>query len=157
MTQEINDVEKSIREYLPYVIHMSLATSKDNKPWVCEVHYAFDEDLNIYFMSTPQRRHSLEIAENPNVSGNIVKQHGMKDKPRGVYFEGIAEMLTDVDERHPAYISYKSRFGIDKSDIVESRLETGHKFYKITVDKFYLFDAIESKPSQKYELEWNNK
>lgn len=154
MAQNIKDIEKVIREYLPEVIHMSLAISKDNKPWVCEVHYAYDEDLNLYFMSTSLRRHSMEIAENSNVSGNIVKQHGMKDKPRGVYFEGVAEMLSDLDEEHPAYISYKERFGIDKSSIVEARKETGHKFYKITVNKFYLFDAIESSPSKKYELEW---
>lgn len=156
MSEQIKDLEKAIREYLPEVIHMSLATSKDNKPWVCEVHYAYDEDLNFYFMSTAQRRHSVEISENPNVSGNIVKQHGMKDKPRGIYFEGVAEMLSEVYEEHPAYISYKKRFGLDKSDIVESRLETGHKFYKITVSKFYVFDAIESSPSQKYKLDWKS-
>ena len=32
-------IERIIREYLPQIIHMSLATVKDNKPWVCEVHF----------------------------------------------------------------------------------------------------------------------
>ena len=64
----ITDVEKVIREYLPEVIHMSLATSHNNVPWICEVHYAFDDELNLYFRSLQSRRHSKEIAENKQVA-----------------------------------------------------------------------------------------
>lgn len=46
------DIEKTIRNYFPQVIHMSLATCADNKPWICEVHYVFDNELNLYFRST---------------------------------------------------------------------------------------------------------
>ena len=65
------DIEKLIREYLPQIIHLSLGTSANNKPWVCEVHFAYDESLNLYYRSLTLRRHSQEIAENPNF-GNIV-------------------------------------------------------------------------------------
>src|SRR5438552_15277179 len=88
------DIEKIIREYLPHVVHMSLGTSKDNKPWVCEVHFAYDEDLNLYYRSTPARRHSQEIADSPNVAGTIVKAVGLGEFCKGaVYFEGTAELL----------------------------------------------------------------
>lgn len=133
---------------------MSLATSVDAKPWVCEVHYVFDNDLNLYFRSTPIRRHSKEIQINPNVAGNIVKQHLVGQKPRGVYFEGKAEMLANVDENHVAYKLYCERFGTNKSILEEAKTENGHKFYKVTVNKFYVFDSVESSPSQKYELVW---
>ncbi len=148
------DIEQKIREYLPQVIHMSLATSKDNKPWVCEVHFVYDQSLNLYFRSTPVRRHSVEIAENPNVAGNIVVQHGLGEKPQGVYFEGTAELLQNVDENHPAYVLYCERFGTTSKILEEAQTETGHKFYKITVNNYYLFDSRESKPSQKYHLPW---
>ena len=69
------NIEKIIREYIPEIIHMSLATSSHNTPWVCEVHYAFDDDLNLYFRSLSSRRHSQEIANNPKVAGNIIKQY----------------------------------------------------------------------------------
>ena len=150
----ITDIEKVIRDYLPEVIHMSLATSKDNQPWICEVHYVFDDDLNFYFRSTPLRRHSKEIQNNQNVAGNIVKQHLVGQKPRGIYFEGKAEMLTNVDENHVAYTFYCERFDTDKKILEEAEMENGHKFYKITVEKFYIFDSVESTPSQKYELSW---
>lgn len=149
------NVEKVIREYLPGVIHMSLATSRDNKPWVCEVHYVFDDDLNLYFRSTVERRHSKEIADNPYVAGNIVEQHSVDQKPRGVYFEGKAELLADVDENHVAYKLYCERFDTDEEILEDAKSDGGHKFYKISVDKFYLFDSRESSPSQKYELDWS--
>jgi uncharacterized protein YhbP (UPF0306 family) len=150
----ITNVEAVIRDYLPEVIHMSLATSVIDKPWVCEVHYVFDHDLNLYFRSTLNRRHSKEIEQNPNVAGNIVKQHFVGQKPRGVYFEGNAELLLDVDENHIAYKLYCERFGTNQSILEQAKEETGHKFYKISVSKFYLFDSLESNPSQKYELVW---
>lgn len=151
------NVEQAIRDYLPDVIHMSLATCADGKPWVCEVHFAYDEDLNIYFRSTPSRRHSQEIAQNPNVAGNIVMQHRLTDKPRGVYFEGTAEDLQGVDENHIAYKSINGRLSLGPKILEEARLEDGHKFYKIRVSDYYLFDVRESSPAQKYHLPWGSK
>ncbi|MDB5160817.1 MAG: hypothetical protein JWO96_197 [Candidatus Saccharibacteria bacterium] len=148
------DVEKTIRKYLPEVIHMSLATAADNKPWVCEVHFSYDDELNLYFRSTSDRRHSQEIAQNPNVAGNIVAPHGLGEKPRGVYFEGVAEMLENVDESHPAYKTYSVRLKAGPGIIEDAKVEDGPKFYKITISDLYLFDSRESKPSQKYHLKW---
>ncbi len=149
------NVEKIIREYLSQVIHLSLGTCKDNQPWVSEVHFAYDNDLNLYFRSTINRRHSIEIASNPNVAGNIITQHQINEKPRGVYFEGIAERLVNIDENHPAYVLYCERFDTGLEILRESKIDTGHHFYKITVKTFYLFDSRESRPSKKYELKWN--
>jgi uncharacterized protein YhbP (UPF0306 family) len=151
------DIEKTIREYMPDIIHMSLATCADNKPWVCEVHFAYDENLNLYFRSWKSRRHSQEIANNPNVAGNIVVQHGPTDKPRGVYFEGKAELLEGVDENNPAYLACNKRFGLGTEILEDASKEDGHKFYKISVSDFYVFDSRESKPSAKYHLPWNSK
>lgn len=150
----LTNIEQTIREYLPSVIHMSLATCANNKPWVCEVHFVFDEQLNLYFRSTSSRRHSQEIAVNNAVAGNIVRQHQQGEKPRGVYFEGTAELLQDVREDSPAYQLYCERFGNGPEILKDTMTEEGPKFYKITVQKFYVFDAQESSPSQKYELGW---
>src|SRR3989338_4273492 len=127
------NIEKTIREYLPNICHMSLATSNGNKPWICEVHYAYDNDLNLYFCSRPSKRHSVEIANNPNVAGNIIIQHAVGQKVRGVYFEGKAELLTNVEKHHPAFKLYNQRFGNGKEILEEAKMEDGHKFYKIIV------------------------
>lgn len=151
-----DNLEQTIRDYINGVLHMSLGTSVNNRPWVSEVHFVFDDDLNLYFRSLESRRHSQEIKLNPNVAGNIVEPHGLGQKPRGVYFEGIAELLKGVDESHPAYVEYCKRLGTGPQ-ILEDADGGGHQFYKIVVSDFYVFDARESSPSQKYHLEWKRK
>lgn len=84
---EKKEIEKAIREYISTVVHMSLATSHENTPWITEVHFSYDDDLNIYFRSKPHRRHSEEIKKNNKVSGNIIKQHILKEDVSGIYFE----------------------------------------------------------------------
>lgn len=147
-------IEATIRDYLPQIIHMSLGTSRDNKPWVCEVHFSYDDDLNIYFCSTTDRRHCEDIKHNPHVAGNMVTQHHKNQKVRGVYFEGTAECLDDVDESHPAYQAVAKRYGKAFKIQATSDEEHGPRYYKISVQNWYLFDAYESNPSQKYKLAW---
>lgn len=150
------DIEKIIREYIKDVIHLSLSTSKNNIPWTSEVHFAYDENLNLYFVSRETRRHSIEIKNNNLVSGNIVKQHAVGEKVRGVYFEGECEELGNVDHQSPAYMSLKLRLDIGDHLLKEQHEEGGHRFYKIAVNKFYLFDELEMDPAGKYELEWKH-
>lgn len=135
---------------------MSLATCVDSKPWVCEVHYAYDEELNLYFNSLPSRRHSQEIAQNPNVSGNIVVQHSLGEKPQGVYFEGKAKMVENPEEIEVALREYGTRF-TDRVDFAKAELakEDGSRFYKITVSNFYVFDVRgKLSPPGKHHLSW---
>src|SRR5437868_11008816 len=146
------DLEKSIREYIEPLVHMSLATVKDNRPWVCEVHFACDKELNLYFRSLPTRRHSLEIADNPQVAGNIVRQHQLGEAPVGVYFEGTAHRLTTGPEQDVAFEALKAKLGVGPEILEEAQREDGHQFYKITVENWYVFGRFGAAPSQKYQL-----
>ena len=153
---EITDVEKAIREYLAQVVHLSLATERDGAPWVCEVHYVYDDDLNLYFRSLTNRRHSQEITANNRVAGNIVAQHAVGEKVRAVYFEGTCEKLSGIGESHPIYELFRGRLGAGPEILEEAQREDGHQFYQITVNSYYLFDSRESDPAKKYELAWEN-
>jgi uncharacterized protein YhbP (UPF0306 family) len=150
------DIEKIIRQYLPQVIHMSLATTKDSKPWVCEVHFAYDDDLNIYFRSLTSRRHSHEIADNSSVAGNIVTQHFLDQPVRAVYFEGQAKLLQPGRTQDQAFESLSKRLHLSESIMDEAGRPDGHQFYEIAVENFYLFDSYASQPSQKYQLKWGS-
>ena len=97
------ELEKIIREYIDESIHMSFATCADNHPWVSEVHFVYDNNFNLYFRSKANRRHSEELAKNPNVAGNIVCQHAPEDYPHAVYFEGTAAMVTDEAQKAGAH------------------------------------------------------
>ncbi|HSX28614.1 MAG TPA: pyridoxamine 5'-phosphate oxidase family protein [Candidatus Saccharimonadales bacterium] len=149
------DVEKVIREYLPRIVHMSLGTSKDNRPWVCEVHFVYDEHLNLYFRSLTSRRHSQEIATNPHVAGNIVRQHAVGEyPPLGVYFEGTAAMLTDEADRKAIEPVFKERLQNPADILADAQNPDGHQFYKITVDNWYVFGKLDGDKVQKHVLVW---
>lgn len=154
VTTEPFDVESAIREYIPQVIHMSLATVSDNKPWVCEVHYAYDDDLNLYFVSGVNRRHSEELRKNQHVAGNIVTQHFLNQKVRGVYFEGTAKELHELDEIQLAYAAYKTRYADSPQLVQVAQSQGGARFYKVTVSDWYVLDGYANDPPQKFHIDW---
>jgi uncharacterized protein YhbP (UPF0306 family) len=148
------NIEQTIREYLPNIIHLSLGTVVDNKPWVCQVHFAYDEELNLYFCSNESTRHSQEIAANSNVSGSISVQHGPGEKPRCVDFEGRAEKIEDITEDNPGLQAYEGRFPGRTNFVDYLRQENGGRLYKITVSDYYVFDAQGPTPPGKHHLPW---
>jgi len=148
------EIERIIREYIDQVVHMSLGTCVDNKPWVCEVHFAVDDELNIYFRSVKNSRHGQEILQNPNVAGNIITQHFKNQKIRGVYYEGTAESLPHITEDHPGVQATAKRFGAKSAIQAVKPEDDKPHYFKITVKNWYLFDTYGPAPVGKYQLPW---
>lgn len=146
------DIEKIIREYIDKTIHMSLATASNNTPWVCEVQFAYDDELNIYFRSPLARRHSQEIASNSSVAGNIVDKYEVGGDFVGVYFEGNAKMLEAGDEQNIAFECIKARLNTSDDILEEATIDKGFRFYKISVDNWYVYGAFEGNSARKYKL-----
>jgi uncharacterized protein YhbP (UPF0306 family) len=148
------DPEKVIRSYLPQIIHMSLATSAGDKPWICEVHFAYDAELNLYFSSSVNSRHGQEIKANPQVAGSMVTQHFLGQKTRCVSFEGTARALEDADSTHPGFAAYGRRFDKGPQLVQLAKKEGSARLYQIAVSDFYLTDGYETNPPQKFHLPW---
>jgi uncharacterized protein YhbP (UPF0306 family) len=152
---EKQQIERIIRDYIPQIIHMSLATVKDNKPWVCEVHFSYDDDLNLYFISSAKTRHAQEIMQNPRVAGNIVTQHHKDQKVRCVEFEGTAEALESKEAEATAYKAYVNRYGTSEGLLNEIRKDGDTKFFRIKVSDFFLFDSYGDERG-KHHLPWQS-
>jgi uncharacterized protein YhbP (UPF0306 family) len=149
-----SEEEKNIREYIDKSLRMSLATCQGDKPWVCEMLFTFDDRLNLYFRSLRSRRHSQEIAANPNVAGNIVAQHTLSENPQAVYFEGTAAMMHDDGERQKIFPLFQSRLAVAESILDEAAQPEGHAFYKVTVESWFAFGAFGKDSASKYQLVW---
>jgi uncharacterized protein YhbP (UPF0306 family) len=149
------EIEAIIREYIEQVVHMSLATVKDNKPWVCEVHFSYDDELNLYFTSSKNSRHAQELLANPYVAGNIVTQHFKNQKVRCVEFEGKAEMLAGAEAETTAYKAYVARYGESEGLLNEIRKDGDVRSFKITVQDFFLFDSYGNERG-KHHLPWGS-
>jgi hypothetical protein len=109
----------------------------------------------LYWRSKRSRRHSQEVASNPSVAGNIVKQHELNEYPHAVYFEGQARELGSDEAQIVAQL-FAKRLGVNEADILDDAADDeGHKFYKIVVTNWYAFGKFGQKSGHKYELEWN--
>lgn len=90
-------IEPLINDYLTRVEVMQLATSANNKPWACTVHFLHTPDHKLYWISDGERRHSQEIAHNPHVS--VAMAIKTTAPVIGVQIEGQAAQVTDTTER----------------------------------------------------------
>ena len=148
--KELRDL---ITDYLRQAKLMQLATVVNDKPWVCNVWFAFDSNLNLYWFSSTTRRHSDELTKNQNVAGAIASPQTPEDHPRGVQFEGVAEMLTLKEDIDHAISLYKNRiFPIEKINALMNSKERPHKFYRIKPKLYVLFDAVNFPQNARQEL-----
>ena len=148
-------LRKLIENYLKEAKMLQVATAKGNQPWACTVYFAFDEELNIYWISKPTRRHSKELRNNAKVAGVIVLPHTPGDDVRGIQLKGVAKELTDKDEATSGMKYYAERFGM-KQDRVKAILngDDGHACYKITPNLYVLFDEVNfpDDPRKEYKI-----
>lgn len=91
-----NKIKRLILEYLSQNRLMTLATCQDNTPWASTVFFAYDNNLNIYFLTELNTRKTDNILQNSKISAaiNQVWQAGPQ-KVRGVQLEGEARMTED--------------------------------------------------------------
>ncbi|MEO0392442.1 MAG: pyridoxamine 5'-phosphate oxidase family protein [Pseudomonadota bacterium] len=126
---------------------MQLATSRENRPWLCNVWYVMDDDDQIYWISRPSRRHSLEIADNIYVAATIHGPHNsglLDDAGQALIISGHARQIPGPDTTK-AYNLYAARFPKlrdfqSEEDIF--RDQGHHVFYQLTPDEIIWWDEV---------------
>ncbi|MCS6843767.1 MAG: pyridoxamine 5'-phosphate oxidase family protein [Caldilineales bacterium] len=90
---------------------MTLATvGPDGAPQAAAVFYAADEDLNLYFLSSPSSRHSQNLALRPRVAATIQADGQAWQSIQGVQIEGTAHLVEGTRELAHAARVYAARF-----------------------------------------------
>lgn len=112
-------IKELVIEVLEKGYLMSLATY-DESVWVADVIYIFDEDLNIYWMSDPEARHSVAIIKNNKVAGTITNS-GQGQDNEGIQFSGIAEKIEgdryDLVVKH--FAKRKKEIPLENEDVLQ--------------------------------------
>lgn len=101
------DIKELVKDVLSKGYLMSLGVVDQDGVWVSDVIYVYDDDLNIYWMSDPQTRHSQAIDKNNKVAGTITIS-GQGENNLGIQFEGLAEKI-DVERYDLVKKHYKKR------------------------------------------------
>lgn len=130
------DLKQLILDYLAGNRRMTLATSFNNVPWASTVFFAFDDDLNIYFISNPATRKIQNINQNPKIACAINEYIHRKGYTIGLQLEGEVKMLDKQKNKDKLEI-YRKRY-----DWADDYLGD-HELFEITPAKIiYLNDEL---------------
>ncbi|MDQ3094326.1 MAG: pyridoxamine 5'-phosphate oxidase family protein [bacterium] len=101
------NIKELIKEYLDNNTLMQLATVHDGKPWICTVYFVADEFFNLYWMSTRERQHSVEITKDSRVAITIVRD---TERKQAIQTVGNAREVA-YDELEQVHELYQNKFG----------------------------------------------
>jgi uncharacterized protein YhbP (UPF0306 family) len=112
-----------------------------DQPWICTVYFVEDDDLNLYWLSLPARRHSQEIARHNKIA---VAAPIKFDKPViGIQAQGKAEAVADKEIIANIMRRYVERYGSGQQfydNFVAGRNQ--HVLFKFAPSTFVLFDEV---------------
>ena len=123
-----------------HVMQVATVSKETGRPWVCSVYVAMDPaSTQLYWLSLPGRRHSVEIADNAYAAVALVIESQLPVV--GVQAEGLVAVVQDstlieqvMEEyvrRHHTGTSYADRFKNGSAK---------HVLYCFTPSRFSLFD-----------------
>lgn len=146
------NLKKLIEKYLKEAKLMQLATVSGDQPWSCSLYYITDENLDLYWISTPDARHSKEIYKNKKVAASIpVKFDDLTVV--GLQVEGDSRLVENDNEIKKAIRIYTDKHNRGEDwykDFIYGKNE--HKLYKIKPRLFVLFDKENFPDDSRKEL-----
>ena len=87
-------MDKAIVEFINEHHLLTLATSKDNVAYCCNVFYIFNQENNSFiFSSDAKTKHAQDFIANPNVAGTIALETKEISKIQGVQLLGEIQEL----------------------------------------------------------------
>jgi uncharacterized protein YhbP (UPF0306 family) len=152
------DLKTLIYEYLKTQRLMQVATYGEH-PWIANIFYVHDEDLNLYFVSKKTEKHSIDIAKNPNVSVAIADSHQLLHLPlKGIQLYGTCESVNIINKLEWMFKIWNRLIAEEKEDKLSNPkefLENGFaNVYKIKPKKIQYYNTeIFNKPEKFRVLE----
>lgn len=139
MTEDV-DLRTLIEEILRDNREMVLATAHSNAPWAATLVFGHDQDLNLYWVSDQNSRHSQELDKNPQVAAVINKPHEGEGKDKGLQIEGKAAGLEEEKIVGAAREYFAKRGTTKLPETLEdvNTLTQGRSWYVLKPDKILI-------------------
>jgi uncharacterized protein YhbP (UPF0306 family) len=97
-TYREQDLASVVRDIIDSNAYMTLATADENgRPWASPVWYAAEGYAHFYWVSSPEARHSRNLAARPEVGVVIFDSQAPVGTGQGVYMSAIAEELAGIE------------------------------------------------------------
>lgn len=104
-----DNLKQQILGYLHDHNTMTLATCAADSPWAATVFYAND-DLHLYFFSSPESRHCQNLAANPRVAVTVQEDYKDWREIKGIQLEGKVTAVESVLEKAKAMTIYARKY-----------------------------------------------
>lgn len=135
--------KKHVLDFIKNQKLMAVATYGDH-PWIASVYYTFDNDLNLFFLSSPTTLHCKMISQNNKVAVSIADStQDIKALKRGLQIYGVATQISgsakikhtlDLWKRSLKVVNNELTYANMVKHVIKGRM------YKITPKKIKLFD-----------------
>lgn len=139
------DFETLARTIIDSNMYMVLGTADESgQPWVSPVYYASAEYREFYWVSSPEVRHSRNIAVRPQISIVIFNSQVPIGTGQGVYMSAIAEQLTGADLDRGIEIFSRASLAHGghewkREDVAETTL---YRLYRATASEHWVRDPV---------------
>jgi hypothetical protein len=139
------EVKRQVLDYLQSHNTMTLATCSGDVPWAATVFYASDE-LQLYFFSSPDARHSLNLAANARVAATIQEDYKDWRAIKGIQLEGKVMLLDGMIEKAKAMAVYARKYAdviklfTDPASGIFYKAFLKVKFYRVVPERIFFID-----------------
>jgi len=121
------------------ILYITIATSsKDGNPWNSPVYTSYDKDYNFFWVSSPEAKHSKNIAENNRIAIVIYNSTDPEGTGEGVYIQARARVLTDPREIEKALTFHYSRKNKPARPVSYFLSHSPRRIYKAVPEKFWI-------------------
>lgn len=118
---------------------LTIATCDKNSPWVANVFYYSDENLNLYFLSGNKSLHSQHIEKNDKVAISIYDHDSKWGEVKGVQMKGKVEELKLI-EAIKVLANFKKIFKVKLKE-TDLKEVVGSRFYRFYPAEIHLRDS----------------
>jgi uncharacterized protein YhbP (UPF0306 family) len=139
------DLVNLARTIIDSNMYMVLGTADAaGQPWVSPVYYASAGYKEFYWVSSPNVRHSQNIAVRPQVSIVIFDSQAPIGTGQGVYMSAIAQELTgaELDQGIEIFSRSSLAHGGSKWKLEDVGVSTLYRLYRATASEHWVRDPI---------------
>lgn len=133
----MKNIDKNLIEFIESQYLLTISTiNLDYLPWSCNVYFSSDENLNLFFLSTPNANHSQHIFQEPNIAFTTAwfDKKNLANR-KSVQGKGVCSIIDDDNEIKDILKIYNKKFPAFKKAINLENIKTNKiesRPYKIT-------------------------
>jgi uncharacterized protein YhbP (UPF0306 family) len=137
------DLAATARSIIKSNLYMVLGTADESgQPWVSPVYYAAEGYADFYWVSSPDARHSRNLAARPHIRIVVFDSQVPIDTGQGVYMAAVAEELTGAEVDRSIGIFSRSSLGHGGSEwkLEDVEAPSPYRLYRATATEHSVLD-----------------